>query len=160
MDNELFATIAHIKTIAEPAALPASIENDLEERGFIRQTDAPYASLTEAGDAIRDASVATIEEIIGSIEEGNEHVARDLHGEVLVDAVFRLIGTDPDAERAEPMPDGDGITITLRRATALAVLTQHDVTGSRNDGWTFPDGSHYWQMDEALMVALSSVKAG
>jgi hypothetical protein len=35
--------------IAAGRALPAAVENDLEERGLIVQTDEPYATLTRAG---------------------------------------------------------------------------------------------------------------
>lgn len=37
--------------IAFGAALAAEVENDLEERGLIVQTDKPYATLTDAGRA-------------------------------------------------------------------------------------------------------------
>lgn len=38
--------------IASGAALAAEVENDLEERGLIVQTDKPYATLTDAGKAL------------------------------------------------------------------------------------------------------------
>ena len=37
------------------AALAADVENDLEERGYIVQTDAPYATLTDEGRKLIEA---------------------------------------------------------------------------------------------------------
>jgi predicted methyltransferase len=39
----------HLVAIDMGNALSAAIENDLEERGLIVQTDKPYATLTPAG---------------------------------------------------------------------------------------------------------------
>lgn len=38
-----------LRLIAAGTAFPAEVENDLEDRGLIVQTDAPYAVLTDAG---------------------------------------------------------------------------------------------------------------
>ncbi len=48
-DEQFDADVEALGFIAGGAALRAEVENDLEERGLIVQTDEPYANLTEAG---------------------------------------------------------------------------------------------------------------
>jgi hypothetical protein len=42
----------HLAHIRAGNALSAAVENELEELGLIEQTDAPYAVLTDAGQAL------------------------------------------------------------------------------------------------------------
>lgn len=54
---ERIDTYVKLVLIAAGTALSAEVENDLEDRGLVRQTDQPYAEITEAGLAVlrRDA---------------------------------------------------------------------------------------------------------
>jgi hypothetical protein len=49
---EQIDTYVSLVLIAAGTALSAEVENDLEDRGLVRQTDQPYAEITEAGLAI------------------------------------------------------------------------------------------------------------
>lgn len=58
--DEMEADYADLLTIAQGNALPARVENDLEARGLIVQTDQPYANLTEQGSALLTEAGETV----------------------------------------------------------------------------------------------------
>lgn len=112
--------IETLRLIAAGQAFPAEVENDLEERGLVRQTDQPYAQLTAAGrrliaprdlltavlDAVRDEALVELTLKTGETTHGTAVKFASGNGGTL---------TLEDA-------DGDTFEVAFRDVAAVEVI--------------------------------------
>jgi hypothetical protein len=96
-----------VATITELAPLAAAAADAGERYYFRARTPAGERGLTK--DELLALMLATqklpgpdvLASIAAAVERGDEHLARDEHGDAAVDDYFRTIGEDPDAARTD-----------------------------------------------------------